>query len=62
MDIIDEMSGDVSNGYGNIIKKLVRKIRSLVTCEQIDFWTIDNDEMICEVSQNKNLVVKLNFK
>ena len=57
LDIIDEMSGDVSQGYGNIIKKIVRKIKTLVTCDEIDFWAIDheNNKILCEYTQNNNL-------
>ncbi len=54
LSIIDEMSGDVSQGYTNIIRKLVRKIRSLVVCTHIDFWIVDyiNNKLKCEVSHN----------
>ena len=38
LGIIDEMSGDVRQGYKSIIKKLVRKIRSLVTCQVLCFF------------------------
>ncbi len=60
LSIIDEMSGDVSEGYRHIIRKLVRKIRSLVVCTHIDFWTVDRSisscsKLKCEVSHNQSL-------
>ena len=56
LGIIDEMSGDVREGYGSIIKKLVGKIRSLVLCEEINFWTIDlkHNQLTCQVSTSHN--------
>jgi hypothetical protein len=51
------MSSDVGEGYKNNIKKLVQKVRSLVTCFQIDFWTVDliRNILTCEVSQSLEL-------
>lgn len=57
LSIIDEMSGDVSGGYRQIVTKLVRKVRSLVTCQHIDFWMVDfaRNVMKCEVGHSETL-------
>ncbi|ETO32435.1 cAMP phosphodiesterase [Reticulomyxa filosa] len=60
LGIIDEMSGDITNqSYQQLIKQLLRKIRGLVTCQELEFWTINGPAgqkvLTCEISQDTRM-------
>ncbi|ETO07362.1 phosphodiesterase 9A, partial [Reticulomyxa filosa] len=60
LGIIDEMSGDITNhSYQQLIKQLLRKIRGLVACQELEFWTISGPVgqkvLTCEISQNVHM-------